>query len=130
MVVETEEPAIGNTAGDGVRYGACGILGGGDGAPHRYTLYSEGRPPRAIRTKEVGLVIQPNDVLLLESGGGGGWGKPVERDHQAVARDIENGFVSKDPGALTEEASGAWSTPSGGADGNAELGEARSGKSS
>src|SRR5205807_598412 len=31
MVVETAEPAIGNTAGDGVRHGACGILGGGDG---------------------------------------------------------------------------------------------------
>ena len=71
MVVETAEPAVGNTAGDGVRHGACGILGGADGLPHRYTLDSEGRPPRPIKTKEVGLVIQPNDVLMLESGGGG-----------------------------------------------------------
>src|SRR5262249_62088341 len=67
MVVEPAEPAVGNTAGDGVRYGACGILGGRDGAPHRYTLYSDGKPPRAIKTKEVGLVIRPNDVLVLES---------------------------------------------------------------
>ena len=59
MVVETAEPAVGNTAGDGVRHGACGILGGADGVPHRYMLYSDGRPPRAIKTKEVGLVIQP-----------------------------------------------------------------------
>ena len=44
MVVETAEPAIANTAGDGVRHGACGILGGDDGLPHRYTLYSDGRP--------------------------------------------------------------------------------------
>jgi N-methylhydantoinase B len=94
MVVETAEPAIGNTAGDGVRYGACGILGGGDGAPHRYTLYSEGQPPRAIKTKEVGLVIHPNDVLVLESGGGGGWGDPTERDLGAVSRDNKNGFVT------------------------------------
>jgi len=99
MVVETGETAVGNTAGDGVRYGACGILRGKDGAPHRYTLYSEGQPPRAIKTKEVGLVIHPNDVLVLESGGGGGWGDPIERDPSAVSRDIENGFVSPPPQA-------------------------------
>src|ERR1700757_3570347 len=28
MVLETEKPARGNTAGDGVRYGPCGMLGG------------------------------------------------------------------------------------------------------
>src|SRR5437763_397064 len=94
MVVETAEPAVGNTAGDGVRHGACGILGGADGAPHRYTLYSEGPPPRAIRTKEVGLVVRPGDVLVLESGGGGGWGDPAKRDPNAAADDIANGFVT------------------------------------
>src|SRR5437899_45986 len=65
MVVEAAEPAGGNAAGDGVRYGACGILGGTDGVPHRYTVHSDGRPPRPIRTKEVGLVIRANDVLVL-----------------------------------------------------------------
>ena len=99
MVVETAESAVGNTAGDGVRYGACGILRGKDGAPHRYTLYSEGQPPRAIKTKEVGLVIHPNDVLVLESGGGGGWGDPTERHPDAIASDIENGFISPPPQA-------------------------------
>jgi N-methylhydantoinase B len=94
IVVETTEPTVGNTAGDGVRHGACGILGGADGVPHRYMLYSEPRPPRAIRTKETGLVIRPGDVLVLESGGGGGWGDPAERDPDAVARDLDNGFVT------------------------------------
>ena len=95
MVVETAEPAIGNTAGDGVRHGACGILGGADGLPHRYTLYSEGGPPRPIRTKETGLEIRPGDVLVLESGGGGGWGDPAERDPTAIAEDLANGFVTR-----------------------------------
>src|SRR5262249_32332235 len=67
MVVETAAPAVGNTAGDGVRYGACGILGGADGGPHRYTLPSQGQPPRAIRNKETGTGIRPHDVLLLAS---------------------------------------------------------------
>jgi N-methylhydantoinase B len=95
MVVETADPAVGNTAGDGVRYGACGILGGADGVPHRYMLYSKGQPPRPIKTKEVGLAIHPNDVLVLESGGGGGWGDPTLRNADATGRDIENGFISR-----------------------------------
>ncbi len=94
LVVETTEPALANTAGDGVRHGACGILGGKDGLPHRYRLYSEGREPRAIRTKEVGIEIRPGDRLILESGGGGGWGDPALRDPEATARDVANGFVT------------------------------------
>ena len=98
MVVETEEPAIGNTAGDGVKYGACGILGGNDGLPHRYTLYSGNQPPRPIKTKETGLVIRPGDSLVMESGGGGGWGDPSHRDPMAIKDDIANGFVSQGRG--------------------------------
>ena len=94
MVVEIEEPALANTAGDGVVHGACGILGGEDGAPHRYVLYSGNREPRAIRTKETGLVIGPGDRLMLESGGGGGWGDPGERGDAVKIRDAESGFVS------------------------------------
>jgi N-methylhydantoinase B len=95
MTVETDEPAVGNTAGDGVRHGACGILGGKDGQPHRYTLFSDGSAPRAIKTKEVGLEIRPGDRLVLESGGGGGWGDPARRDPAAIADDIDNGFVTR-----------------------------------
>src|SRR5436190_1676714 len=95
MTVETAEPAVGNTAGDGVKHGACGILGGTDGLPHRYTLYSGNQPPRPIKTKETGLVIRPGDRFVLESGGGGGWGDPTTRDAAATASDIANEFVSR-----------------------------------
>jgi N-methylhydantoinase B len=95
MVVETAEPAIGNTAGDGVRHGACGILGGQDGLPHRYMLYSGNQAPRAIKTKEVGLVIRPGDRLIMESGGGGGWGDSAQRDPAETADDVANEFVSR-----------------------------------
>jgi N-methylhydantoinase B len=97
MVVETQEPALANTAGDGVVYGACGILGGEDGAPHHYMLYSGNGDPRAIRTKETGLVIRPGDRLVLESGGGGGWGNPAERPDEDRRLDIEKGFITESP---------------------------------
>ncbi len=94
FAVEIDEPALGNTAGDGVRHGACGILGGADGEPHRYVLRSKGRPPRVIKTKEVGIPIRPGDVFMVESGGGGGWGDPKKRSREARAHDVELGFVS------------------------------------
>ena len=72
MVVEVAEPAVANTAGDGVRHGACGILGGQDGLPHRYVLKSAGRPDRPLKTKEVGIVIRPGDVLDVRSAAAAG----------------------------------------------------------
>jgi len=93
MVVETQEPALANTAGDGVVHGACGILGGMDGVPHRYVLYSGNRDPRPIKTKETGLTINPGDRLVLESGGGGGYGDPARRGDADKIRDAEDGFV-------------------------------------
>jgi N-methylhydantoinase B len=93
LVVETGEPARANTAGDGVRHGACGMAGGADGAPHRYRLLSRGKT-RALRTKELGIEVKPGDVFLVESGGGGGWGDPRRRTREAHEADIVNGFVS------------------------------------
>jgi len=79
LVVETAGPSLANTAGDGARHGARGMLGGADGKPHDYRLEVPGRPPRPIATKETGIVIPPGSRLLIDSGGGGGWGHPGER---------------------------------------------------
>jgi N-methylhydantoinase B len=98
MAIEVAEPAVANTAGDGVRHGACGMLGGEDGWPHRYVLRSPGRPDRALKTKEVGIVIRPGNVLDVRSGGGGGYGKPGERNAEARARDLRHGFVTEPAG--------------------------------
>jgi N-methylhydantoinase B len=94
LVVQTAGPAVGNTAGDGVRHGACGMLGGDDGAPHAYRLLSEGSPPRVLKTKETGIRIQPGDTLEIRSGGGGGWGPRSERASQARRKDRETGMVA------------------------------------
>jgi N-methylhydantoinase B len=91
--VRTAAPAVANTAGDGVRHAPYGLLGGRDGAVHRYRLVSRGRT-RVLRTKEVGIPVQPGDVFLIESSGGGGYGPPWERDAELVAGDVRGGFVS------------------------------------
>jgi N-methylhydantoinase B len=95
MVIETAQPAVGNTAGDGVKYGACGLLGGADGAPHRYWLQSAGAPDRPLKTKETGVALHPRSVLHAHSGGGGGWGPPAERTAPERERDRALGFVTR-----------------------------------
>ncbi len=38
--------------------------------------------------------LETDDVLVNNTGGGGGWGDPFSRDPAAVQRDVRNGFVS------------------------------------
>ena len=93
MRLETEGPAVANTAGDGVRYGAAGMLGGRDAAPHHYTLERADGTERVLRTKEVGIPLAPGDVLHVRAGGGGGWGPPEGRDPAARAHDEAEGLL-------------------------------------
>src|SRR5262249_30361562 len=99
---EIAGPARANTAGDGTRHAPYGILGGQDGLPHRYRLRSRGRRDRVLRTKEVGVVVRPGDVFLVESGGGGGYGEPHQRTAEARAYDRENGFVTRGSAARAD----------------------------
>jgi N-methylhydantoinase B len=47
-----------------------------------------------MASKVVGVSICQGQRLRLESPGGGGWGDPLLRPVEAVARDIRLGFVS------------------------------------
>jgi N-methylhydantoinase B len=96
LVFETEKVARGNTAGEGVRHGSCGMLGGKDGKPHRYQLLSADKPPRDISTKETGIKILPGDCLAIRSAGGGGYGPPERRAPEARERDRREGLVTGD----------------------------------
>ena len=53
--------------------------------------------PGTKREAHVGGVYESmatNEVLVNQSGGGGGWGNPLERDTASVLEDVRNGFVS------------------------------------
>jgi N-methylhydantoinase B len=93
--VDVEEPGVANTAGDGARHAPYGLLGGGEGRPHRYRLRSRGGQTRVLKTKEVGIVVRPGDVFVVESSGGGGYGPAHRRSAEARQRDATNGLVSR-----------------------------------
>ena len=95
LQLDTEKPARANTAGDGVRHGAVGLLGGGEGAPHRYLMRAPGHRPVALKTKQEGIDVPPGTVFEVHSAGGGGWGDPGTRDPEARKRDRRNGLVRR-----------------------------------
>ena len=99
FTLETDLPSVANTAGDGVRYGPCGMLGGAPGAPHQYWLREPGKRARLLRSKEEGIAVAAGSVFDVHSAGGGGWGDPADRDPEARVRDRRNGIATRRRGA-------------------------------
>ena len=73
-----------------------GVCGGAAGATNRFWVRRDGRPiqPSALPGKVSGFPLEPGDVLLMESSGGGGFGDPLERDPARVAADLGEGYVT------------------------------------
>ena len=64
---------------------------------------------REIVTGGVYQSMAPDEVLVNNSGGGGGWGDPFARDPEAVLEDVRNQYVSaerasEDYGVVIDEA--------------------------
>lgn len=97
LVVETAHAAIANVAGDGLRHGARGMLGGADGSAHDYTMLVPGKPPQPLQSKMEGLAVPAGSKFAICSGGGGGWGAPEKRNPEDHAKDVANGLVSARP---------------------------------
>ena len=92
LVYEGTEPALLNTAGDGIVVPPFGLFGADAGLPHIYKIVSNGAE-RILGSKETGVVINPGDRIYCLSSGGGGFGDPAERDKAAREWDLKNGYV-------------------------------------
>ncbi len=73
-----------------------GVCGGGSGATNRFWVRRGGQPiqPSPLPGKVGGFPLRRDDVLLMESSGGGGFGDPLAREPAAVAADIAEGYVT------------------------------------
>jgi N-methylhydantoinase B len=70
-----------------------GLFGGLPAEPGSVLLLSQGAPPRSVQ-KTSDLPLSPGDRLVIRSGGGGGYGEPWKRPVEAVAADVQSGYVS------------------------------------
>jgi N-methylhydantoinase B len=46
-------------------------------------------------SKFYNLALKAGDVLIIETGGGGGFGDPQSRSPDALARDLRDGYVTR-----------------------------------
>ncbi|MEJ8567962.1 hydantoinase B/oxoprolinase family protein [Elongatibacter sediminis] len=73
-----------------------GLFGGHDGAIPDVTVYPPGESPTSGLLKASGIVLEKGTRVVARTGGGGGYGNPLERDPEAVLEDVLNGYVSRD----------------------------------
>jgi N-methylhydantoinase B len=73
-----------------------GVAGGRCAGSGR-CIVNPGRPDeRVLAPLSDGNVLRRGDVVRLETGGGGGWGHPFDREPDRVLADVLAGFVSRD----------------------------------
>jgi N-methylhydantoinase B len=83
---------------DRVKCKPWGLAGGLSGvgnsvAIHRFGKDDETHFPNG---KAFNQVLKPGDAYILRSGGGGGYGTPLERDLDRLERDVWGGYVSRE----------------------------------
>ena len=74
-----------------------GVCGGQEAARNEFYYDKDGariQPPLVSKVR--GDHIRRGDRVCIYSPGGGGYGPPLERDPQAVARDVRLGYVSRE----------------------------------
>ena len=77
---------------DGTRFPPWGLERGGSGEPAHFVLDPEGES-RELPSK-VSIVVPKGGRVSVQTPGGGGYGSPLERDADAVVRDVRDGKVS------------------------------------
>jgi N-methylhydantoinase B len=80
-------------SGAGERFvrGAWGLAGGKTGAPGRFMLRNDDGTIEALPTKPGMTPVRPDQQLVIETPGGGGYGAPSEREALRVALDRQSG---------------------------------------
>lgn len=87
-------PCYTNVSSDRNACPPWGILGGKDGAsPYVQVERTDGKREQ-VRKATVNLL--PGDRMRISSGGGGGYGDPLERDPARVERDVRLGYVTRE----------------------------------
>jgi N-methylhydantoinase B len=73
-----------------------GLHGGKDALANRFSIVrQDGSVQRLPTGKTIGHVaLEVEDGFLVEVGGGGGFGSPLERDPERVLADVRSGYVS------------------------------------
>lgn len=84
---------------DGIDHPPWGVGGGKQGGAGRCVVNPGRADERIVPPISDGTVIRRGDVVRIETGGGGGYGHPFDREPEQVLTDVRAGFVSRDSAA-------------------------------
>jgi N-methylhydantoinase B len=80
---------------DRIKCPPWGLLGGEQGAVNETIIRRNGKEEK-LPGKFSHLLVHPGETVRFLTAGGGGYGKPSERDISAVKRDLALGYISKE----------------------------------
>jgi len=95
MVVQALSPFSVTTRIDRVHCKPWGLHEGKEAAGNGIGIRRNGAWDTDMPNAKIfGVRLRPGDAYLMQSGGGGGFGSPLERDPKLVAYDVQEGYVS------------------------------------
>ena len=81
------------TYGDRFRIAPPGLFGGGPGRHAENLIERDGET--IVVGSKAGLELKKGDLLVMRTGGGGGYGAASERDARLEAEDLEEGLITR-----------------------------------
>ncbi|MFO1026546.1 MAG: hydantoinase B/oxoprolinase family protein [Acetobacteraceae bacterium] len=73
-----------------------GVAGGHSARSGRCVINPGRNDERVLNPLSDGNLVRRGDIIRVETGGGGGWGHPFDREPERVLADVLGGFVSRD----------------------------------
>jgi N-methylhydantoinase B len=87
-----EDEVTFNSYSDRFKFAPWGLFGGGKAKNSRFTIERDGE---SISLPSKGnVVLKKGDRLIIETAGGGGYGDPLKRDRDLLAREVAQGLIS------------------------------------
>lgn len=80
---------------DRAKMTAWGLFGG-ESAEAPVVVINPGTDREERFNKVSSYTLHKGDIVRIMTGGGGGFGNPLERDPEKVREDVENGYISKE----------------------------------
>jgi len=81
--------------GERSRVRPYGYKGGLPGQPSQYLVQKPNGESVGLRSKE-SITLNPSEMLIVRTAGGGGYGDPKKRARTSVKEDFENEYISKE----------------------------------